>query len=149
MGIKIIAKNKRSHFDYFLSEKMEAGISLKGTEIKSLRDGKVTIAESYITIDQHNEVWILNMKIPHYEFGNINNHQEDRKRKLLLNKSEIETLKYGTSAGGLTIVPTSIYFKNSLVKIGIALGKGKKQHDKRQDQAKKDVERKLQRGDYS
>jgi SsrA-binding protein len=149
MGIKIIAKNKRSHFDYLLSEKMEAGISLKGTEIKSLREGKVTIAESYITIDQHNEVWILNMKIPQYEFGNINNHQEDRKRKLLLNKSEIETLKYGVTAKGLTIVPTSIYFKNSLVKLGIALGKGKKQHDKRQDEAKKDVERKLQRGDYS
>ena len=148
MGIKIIAKNKRASYDYFLQEKMEAGIMLTGTEIKSLRLGKVAIAESHITIDKKGEVWIYNMNIPHYEFGNINNHEETRKRKLLLHKAEINKIQHAVRAQGLTLVPTSIYFKKSLVKLEIALAKGKKKHDKRQAEATKDINRKLQRGIY-
>lgn len=148
MGIKIIVKNKRASFDYQLLEKFEAGIVLKGTEVKSLREGKANIAESYIDVDSKGEVWIHNMRIAHYEFGNINNHSELRKRKLLLNAKEIKELKHSVQAKGLTIVPTIVYFKSSLVKIEIALARGKKLHDKRHDQAAKDVERKLRQGKY-
>lgn len=148
MGIKIIAKNKRASYDYFLEEKFEAGIMLQGTEVKSLREGKVSIAESHITIDNNGEAWINNMLIPHYAFGNINNHREDRKRKLLLHKKEIEKMAHLMSAKRLALIPTIIYFKRSRIKIEIALGRGKKQHDKRQDEAKKTVERKIQRGIY-
>ncbi|ATH07047.1 SsrA-binding protein [Halobacteriovorax marinus] len=148
MGIKVIAKNKRAHFDYQLEDKLEAGIVLVGTEVKSLRNGKVSIAESHITIDSNGEVWAFNIKIPQYEFGNINNHVEDRKRKLLLNAKEITKLFHKMKAQNLTIVPTMIYFKGSNVKLEIALGRGKKLHDKRADEQKKTVQRKLQKGIY-
>ena len=146
--MKIIAKNKKASYDYLLKEKFEAGLLLKGTEVKSLRLGKATIAEAYIMIDKKDEVYAYNINIPQYEFGNINNHDETRKRKLLLHQKEISYLKHQLNAGGMTIVPTILYFKHSLVKLEIALGKGKKTHDKRHDQAKKDVERKLKRGIY-
>ena len=148
MGKKIIAKHKRASYDYFLEEKFEAGISLVGTEVKSLRAGKVSIAEAWVDIDKNGEAWIQNMTIPHYEFGNINNHDETRRRKLLLHGKEIEKIFHQMKTQKLTVVPTIIYFKNSYVKIEIALAKGKQQHDKRHDQAKKDSERKLQRGIY-
>jgi len=148
MGIKIIAKNKRASYDYSLEEKYEAGMVLVGTEVKSLRLGKVSIAEAYITIDERGEMWAYNINIPQYEFGNINNHVENRKRKLLLHNKEILKIYHEMKAQNLTIVPTIIYFKGSRIKIEIALARGKKQHDKRQDQAKKDVQRKLQRGQY-
>ena len=149
MAIKIIAKNKRASYDYALEDKIEAGLVLQGTEVKSLRLGKVSMAESYVAIDDSGEVWIYNMTIPQYEFGNINNHEETRKRKLLLNKKEISDIYHKMQVGSLTIVPTIIYFKQGRIKIEIALAKGKKQHDKRQDQAKKDVQRKLQQRDFS
>jgi SsrA-binding protein len=145
MGIKIIAKNKRARYDYLLSDTIEAGLELKGTEVKSLRDGKVTIAESHISI-RNGEAFIHNMKIPPYEFGNINNHEEARTRKLLLHKDEIANLEHKMQAGGYSIVPTIIYFKGSRVKLEVALGKGKKLHDKRQSEKEKDVKRNLQRG---
>ncbi len=148
MGIKIIAKNKRASYDYFLEDKVEAGIMLQGTEVKSLRAGKCTLGESHITIDENGEVWLINMKIPQYEFGNINNHEEARRRKLLLHEKEIAKLYHKMKASRMTIVPTMIYFKGSLVKVEIALAKGKQQHDKRQADAKRDVERKLRRGIY-
>jgi len=149
MGIKVIAKHKRASYDYFLKEKFEVGMILLGTEVKSLREGKVSISEAYIVIDKNNEMWAYNITIGHYEFGNINNHDETRKRKLLLHKKEIENIKHEMKAGGMTIVPTMIYFKRNNIKLEIALGKGKKQHDKRRDSAKKDIDRKLRRGDYS
>ena len=149
MGIKIIAKNKRASYDYFLEEKFEAGMELRGTEVKSLRNGKVSISEAYASIDKNMEAFVANITIPHYEFGNIHNHEETRKRKLLLHKSEIEQIAHEMKTQRLTLVVTKIYFKGSRVKLEIALGKGKKQHDKRQDQAKKDVERKLRQRDYS
>ncbi|WP_372652356.1 SsrA-binding protein SmpB [Halobacteriovorax sp.] len=148
MGIKIIAKNKRAHFDYALEDKLEVGMVLVGTEVKSLREGKVSIAESHITIDSKGEVWAFNIKIPQYEFGNINNHQEDRKRKLLLNEKEIVKIAHKMKAQKMTLVPTMIYFKGSIVKLEIALGRGKKLHDKRADDQKKTVQRNLQKGIY-
>ena len=147
MGIKIIAKNKRATFDYALQDKFEAGMVLVGTEVKSLRLGKVSIAEAHITVDNDGEIWAHNIKIPPYEFGNLNNHEEARKRKLLLHDSEIAHIAHKAQADRLTIIPVKIYFKGSRVKLEIALGKGKKMHDKRQDLAKKDMERRIRRGD--
>ncbi len=148
MGIKVIAKNKRASYDYALEEKYEAGLMLQGTEVKSLRNGKVTMAEAWINIDKDGEAWIHNMNIPQYSHGNIHNHDEGRKRKLLLHQHEIEEIQHLVSAQRMTIVPTMIYFKGSKVKLEIALGKGKKKHDKREDAAKKDIERKLRQGRY-
>lgn len=148
MAIKIISKNRKASFNYFLQEKFEAGLALTGTEVKSLRQGKVSLVEAYITIDENFEAWINNMNIAHYEFGNINNHKENRKRKLLLNRKEIIRIHKKVAAEGLTVVPTIIYFKKNYVKVEIALAKGKKLHDKREDQAKKDVERKLRQAKY-
>ncbi|OUR98480.1 SsrA-binding protein [Halobacteriovorax marinus] len=148
MGIKIIAKNKRAHYDYALEDKLEVGMVLVGTEVKSLRGGKVSIAESHITIDNKGEMWAHNIKIPHYEFGNLNNHEETRKRKLLLHGKEITKMFHKMKVQKLTIIPTMIYFKGSIVKLEIALGRGKKLHDKRADDQKKDIQRKLQKGIY-
>lgn len=148
MGIKIIAKNQRAGYDFFLEEKYECGMSLMGTEVKSLRQGKALIAEAFVTIDSKGEVWLQNATIPHYDFGNINNHPETRKRKLLLNREEITQISRKMATKGYTIIPLSLYFKDSLVKCEIALAKGKKLFDKRDSSAKKDVERKLRQGQY-
>ena len=148
MGIKILVHNKRASYDYFLEEKFEAGMVLQGTEVKSLRDGKCSINEAFVTIDKRHEVWIHNMSIPPYQFGTYDNHSETRKRKLLLNTAEIERIEKSIATKGQTLVPVKLYFKNSRVKIEIALAKGKKLYDKRQDTAKKDIERKLRQGNY-
>ena len=143
MGIKIITKNKPAGYDFALDEKFEAGLALQGTEVKSLREGKAQISESFVNLDKNDEVWIHNMKIPHYAFGNYGNHEETRKRKLLLNRKEIELLKKGLATQGQTIVPTKLYFKGPLVKIEIALAKGKKLYDKRQSLKEKDTNREI------
>lgn len=148
MGTKLICKNQRASYDYFLEEKYECGVSLLGTEVKSLRLGKGIINEAFVTIDSSGEVWLQNATIPHYEFGNINNHPETRKRKLLLKREEIVQIQRKVSTKGVTIIPLSLYFKDSLVKCEIALAKGKKLFDKRDTAAKKDVERKLRQGQY-
>jgi SsrA-binding protein len=148
MGIKIISKNKRAGFDYFLLEKFEAGIALKGTEVKVLRDGKVNLNEAYVMIDGNGEVFAYNILIPHYAFGNIHNHEEQRVKKLLLNKKEISHIYHEMKAKSLTLIVTMIYFKESNVKIELALARGKKLHDKRDTEAKRDVERNLRRGNY-
>jgi SsrA-binding protein len=148
MGLKIIAKNKRAGYDFFLEQKYEAGLVLVGTEVKSLRAGKVSLHEAYIDIDGQGELWAYNITIPHYEFGNIHNHLETRKRKLLMKKSEIVKIWHLMKAQNLTIVPTMIYFKESRVKLEIALARGKKKFDKRQDEAKKTVERKIRQQQF-
>ncbi len=147
-GIKVIAKNKRAGYDYFLDEEYEAGLVLQGTEVKSLRAGKCVMTEAYCTIDERSEVWVHQLKIAPYEFGTYANHEESRKRKLLLNEAEIIQLEKALSVKGQTLVPTKIYFKGSRVKLSIATGKGKKLYDKREASAKKDVERKLRQGKY-
>lgn len=143
--MKVIANNKKASYDYFLEDKIEAGISLAGTEVKSLRNGNCSIKEAYIKID-NNEVFIINMYVKNYEQGNIFNVEERRPRKLLLNKSEIRKLESKVSAEGYTIVPVQVYFNdNSKVKIEIALGKGKKKYDKRDSIKKKEVNRTIDR----
>ena len=143
MGIKIISKNKKAYHNYIISDKTEAGLELRGTEVKSLRAGRISINESYVTIDERFEAWIINMKIPPYEFGNIHNHNESRKRKLLLHADQIHKLKHLVMAQRMTIVPTMVYFKGSKVKLEIALGKGKKQYDKRDTESKKESNKSL------
>jgi len=148
MGIKIICKNQRAGYDYFLEEKYECGIALLGTEVKSMRQGKGIINEAFVVIDSNGEAWLQNATIPHYDFGNINNHPETRKRKLLLKREEIQQIEKKMATKGYTLIPLALYFKDSLVKCEIALAKGKKLFDKRDTAAKKDVERKLRQGQF-
>lgn len=146
--MKIIGTNKRASFDFTLKEKFEAGIVLQGTEVKVLREGKVSLNEAYVVIDGQGEVWAYNVLIPQYAFGNIHNHQENRVKKLLLNRQEISRIYHEMKSQNLTLVVTKIYFKDSKVKLEFALGKGKKLHDKRESDKERDVQRKLQRGNY-
>lgn len=148
MGVKIICKNQRAGYDYFLEDKFECGIALLGTEVKSMRQGKGIINDAYVVIDSQGEAWLQNATIPHYDFGNINNHAETRKRKLLLKRIEIHQIEKKMSIKGYTLIPLALYFKDSLVKCEIALAKGKKLFDKRDTAAKKDVERKLRQGQF-
>lgn len=144
-GIKIIAQNRKAHFNYFLSDFMEAGIELKGTEIKSLRVAGATIGDSYIVI-RNNEAEIINMYIKPYDHGNLFNHDPLRNRKLLLHKKEITWLAQKIKTEGFTIVPTKIYFRKGKAKVEIALAKGKKNYDKRETIKKRDIERELNKG---
>ena len=143
-GIKLIANNKKARHDYFIEETLEAGISLAGTEVKSLRMGKCSIKESYIRIE-HGEVYIYGMNISPYEKGNIFNKDPLRIRKLLLHRSQINRLNGKLKEKGLTLIPLQVYFSNSLVKIEIGLARGKKLYDKREDIAKKDSRREAER----
>jgi len=142
--IKIITNNKKAHFNYFLSDFIEAGIELKGSEIKSIREGKVSINDAYIII-RNNEAFILNMNISIYEKSSVFNHDPLRKRKLLLHKKEILKLNNKIVKDGFTIVPTKVYFKKGLCKIEVALAKGKKLYDKREDIKKKDIKRNIEK----
>lgn len=143
---KLIAQNKKANHDYFIEETFEAGIVLQGTEIKSIRAGKVNLRDSFATIKQ-GEVYINNMHISPYEQGNRYNHEPTRARKLLLHRKEIDRLIGETQRAGYTLVPIKLYIKNGFAKVLIGLGKGKKKYDKREDlkqkQAKRDMERAL------
>ena len=138
--MKIICQNKKASFEYFILDKYEAGIKLMGTEIKSIREGKCNINDAYVII-KNNKPYILNMHIAKYENGNIFNHQELRTRELLLNKHEILKLSQKIKLDGLTLVATKAYFKGSLVKIEVALAKGKKLNDKREAIKERDQKR--------
>ncbi len=142
-GTKLIASNKKARHEYFIEDTIEAGIVLTGTEVKSIRQGKVNIKESYASIE-NGEVFITGMHISPYEQGNIYNVDPVRKRKLLLHRREIRKLIGETQQKGFTLVPLSIYLKDGLVKVEVALAKGKKLYDKRQTMAKKDAERRIQ-----
>ena len=141
---KLIANNKKAYHDYFIEDKYEAGISLAGTEVKSLRMGRCSVKEAFIRIEK-GEVYVYNMYIPAYEKGNIFNKDPLRVRKLLLHKSEIRKIEGQIAQKGYTVVPLSVYFSGSLVKVEIGLAKGKKLYDKRQDIAKKDQRREAER----
>ena len=143
-GIKIIAQNKKAHFNYFLSEFTECGVALVGTEIKSLRNNAPNITDAYIVF-RNEEAEIVNMHIPLYKEGNIFNHDPYRARKLLLHKKEIRWFIQKSKAEGYTVVPTKIYFSNGRAKIEIALAKGKKLHDKRQTEKERDDKRLIER----
>ena len=141
---KLIAKNPVAYHNYTINNKLEAGIVLTGTEIKSIRAGKVNLKDAYVNI-KNSEAFIYGMHISPYEHGNIFNKDPLRTRKLLLNKKEINKLLGMISQKGMSLIPIKLYFKNSFVKLELGIGKGKKLYDKREDIAKKDAERKILR----
>ena len=143
-GIRLIANNKKAFHDYFIEDTFETGISLAGTEVKSLRMGKCSIKEAFVRIEK-GEVCIYGMHISPYEKGNIFNKDPLRVRKLLLHRYEINKLEGKLKEKGLTLVPLKVYFKDSLVKVEVGLARGKKLYDKRQDIAKKDQRREAER----
>lgn len=144
MGNKIIASNRKAKFEYFLQERYEAGLSLKGSEIKSIRAGQVSLMESYIQVDGRN-AWLIGAHISPYDPASRENHDPKRNRRLLLNKQEIKELNNGIKLKGLTVVPVQLYLKNGRAKLEIALAKGKKLYDKRNSIAKQDLEREILR----
>ena len=143
-GKKILATNKKARHDYFIDEVFECGIELKGTEVKSLRQGRVNLKEGYASVD-NSEVFLKQVHISPYDQGNRFNVDPLRTRKLLLHKSEIRKLIGATTVKGYSLVPMSMYLKNGRVKLELGLGKGKKLYDKRQDLAKKDAMRRIER----
>ncbi|WP_085991406.1 SsrA-binding protein SmpB [Oceanobacillus senegalensis] len=140
-----IAQNKKARHDYKIEDTFEAGIVLRGTEIKSLRNGRVNIKDSHARIDRNGEVQLVNMHIPEYEQGNQFNHDPTRSRKLLLHRKEIDKLIGLTQQQGYAIVPLKIYIKNGYAKVLIGLGKGKKKYDKREDLKRKQMKRDVDR----
>ena len=139
-GLKIISNNRKANFNYFFEEFYEAGIVLKGSEIKSLRGGKVNISESY-AFDNNGEIYLINSHIPLYKESSCNNHNPKRNRKLLLNKREIDKLLGRIHSEGFTLIPTKMYFKKGKAKVEIAVAKGKRQYDKRQVKKRRDWNR--------
>ena len=139
-GLKIISNNRKARFNYFFSEFYEAGIVLKGSEVKSLREGKANISESY-AFDSNGEIFLVNSHIPSYKESSYNNHDPKRNRKLLLSKKEINKLIGRINREGFTLIPTKLYFKKGKAKVEIAVAKGKRAHDKRQVKKKKDWDR--------
>ena len=139
-GLKIITNNRKATFNYFLKDFFEAGIVLTGSEVKSLRNGKVNISESYAS-DENGEIYLINSHIQSHKESSYNDHDPKRYRKLLLNKREINKLLGKINREGLTLIPTKLYFKNGKAKVEIAVAKGKKQYDKRETKKKKDWDR--------
>jgi SsrA-binding protein len=139
-----VARNKRARHDYHVVETWEAGIVLTGTEVKSLRNGKANIADAYAIV-RNGEMFLINLHIPPYEQGNQFNHDPTRTRKLLLHRKEIRRLIGSVERQGLALVPLEIYFKRGIAKVMLALGKGKKLHDKRDTERKRDAEREMAR----
>ncbi|MGH2776098.1 MAG: SsrA-binding protein SmpB [Actinomycetota bacterium] len=144
-GTKLIAQNRKARHNYEIEDIVEAGIVLVGTEVKSCREGRVNMSEAYATIDGNGEAWLLQCHISPYSHGNVNNHEPVRPRKLLLRADEIERLAIKVNREGRTLIPLRMYFKHGLVKVELAVGRGKRLYDKRQDQARRDADRSMQR----
>ena len=144
MNTKLIAKNPVAYHNYNIEDKFEAGIVLTGTEIKSIRAGKVNINDAYIVV-RNGKVFIVNMFVAKYDLGNIFNHEERRSRELLLHKSQINKVSGKLQTEGITLVPTKLYFVDALVKVEFAIAKGKKLYDKREDLKRKDLTREAQK----
>ena len=142
--IESIAKNRRARHDYSIIDTFEAGLVLTGSEVKSLRDGKANLSDAY-GIVRNGEIFIINLHISVYERASYNNHEPTRTRKLLLHKREIGRLIGAIERQGLTLIPLELYFKRGIAKVAIALGKGKKQHDKREDAKARDADREIAR----
>ncbi len=143
-GVKIVAKNNKAHHEYFIEEKFEAGIELFGTEVKSIRQGTMHLKEAWCQV-KDGELWIKQMHISPYEQGNIFNKDPLRPRRLLMHKREINYLFGKVKQDGYSLIPLSVYFRGSRVKVEVALCKGKKLYDKREDAAKKDAKRQMDR----
>jgi SsrA-binding protein len=144
MGIKVIARNRKSRFDYTLLEHYEAGIVLRGSEIKSIRAGQISIKEAYVRTDGQ-QAWLVNAHIAPYDPASMENHEPLRERKLLLHGKEIDELWDATQRKGLTIVPTQVYLKEGRAKVEVAVARGKHKYDKRRDIAKRDAQRDIDR----
>jgi len=136
--IKILSDNRSAGHDYFLSDRTEAGLVLTGTEVKAARAGMIQLKDAYGEVAA-NEAWLVNAHISHYSHGNLQNHEPVRRRKLLLHKSEILKLQETTRERGLTVVPTKLYLKNGRIKVELAVGKGKKFHDKRESERSREM----------
>ena len=143
-GTKLIAQNRKARHEYLIEDTLEAGLMLVGTEVKSCREGKVSLTDAYAAV-RDDEAWLLQCHINPYSHGNRQNHDPMRPRKLLLHRSEIERLDEEVSRGGRTLVPLRLYFKHGIAKAEIAIARGKKTYDKRQSEAKKDADRQMQR----
>lgn len=144
-GTKLIAQNRKARHNYEIEESIEAGLMLVGTEVKSCRDGRVNLADSYASINSDGEAWLLQCHISPYSHGNRDNHEPMRPRKLLLHADEIHRLGVKVNQEGRTLVPLRLYFRHGLVKTELGVGRGKKLYDKRRDQAKRDADRSMQR----
>ncbi len=143
-NVKVVATNRKARFEYFLLEHFEAGLALQGSEIKSIRAGQVSLAEAYVRVED-GQAWLVDAHIAPYEQANRFNHDPRRPRRLLLHKKEIRELFEAVRQKGVTIVPTRIYLKHGRAKLEIAIAKGKKLHDKRQEIARRDAEREIER----
>ena len=146
-GVKIVAQNRAASYNYTLLDKLEAGLILVGTEVKSLREGKGTLRDAYAEI-KGGEGWLVNCHIPEYLPGGVRNHDPLRKRKLLLNRRELDRLVIQTQQKGLTIVPTKIYFRDGIAKCELAVAKGKKFHDRRESERRKEAKREADEAMY-
>ena len=144
-GTTLIVQNRKARHDYDIIERFEAGVSLTGTEVKSLREGRASLAESFVSIDRRGEVWLEGANIPEYLNGTWTNHAPRRKRKLLLHAAQIAKLSRQVEAKGVTIVPLSLYFKDGLVKAEIAVARGRREYDKRQALREQQDKREAQR----
>ena len=144
MSIKTVATNRKAYHNYHISDPVEAGISLKGSEIKSIRNGRVSLGDAYVRPEK-GELWLYNAHIARYEAGSYINHDPLRPRKLLLHRKEIDTLASRVAEKGLTLVVTKVYIKGHVAKVEIALARGKKQYDKREAISKRDAERQIRR----
>ena len=143
-GTKLITENRRARHDYQLLERLEGGLVLMGTEVKSLREGRASLQRAFAEV-RGNEVWLVGAHIPEYAQGNIQNHDPDRDRKVLLHRREIDSLLGKVRERGLTIVPMRLYFKNGRVKVELAVARGKEARDKRRDIAERDARRQIDR----
>jgi SsrA-binding protein len=141
---QIVATNRKARHNYSILDVFEAGVALMGTEVKALRDGQASLADAFATVDD-GEIWLRNVHIPEYHHGSWTNHAPRRNRKLLLHRSQIDTLIGKIQDGNLSLVPLSLYFLDGKVKVELALARGKQAHDKRQDLAKRDAEREITR----
>jgi SsrA-binding protein len=144
-GDRAVAVNRRARFDYELGERFEAGLVLHGTEVKSLRAGKASLTEAWVKLDEAGEAWLMQAHIPEYEFGNRQNHDPIRRRKLLLHRRELDELSRAAREKGFALVPTRLYFRDGYAKVEVALGKGKTRHDKRRTIAQREAARETQR----
>lgn len=144
-GTKLIAQNRRARYDYHLDDRYEAGLVLTGTEVKSLRDGKASLVEGWVKVDDRGEAWLMQTTIAPYDHGNINNHHPTRERKLLLHRHEIDRLAKVVATRGVALIPTRLYFRHGKVKLEFAVARGKDAHDKRDAARRRTAQREINR----
>ncbi|MDP9021471.1 MAG: SsrA-binding protein SmpB [Actinomycetota bacterium] len=144
-GDRTVAVNRRARYDYDLGDRYEAGLVLEGTEVKSLRQGKASLAQAWVKIDESGEAWLMQAHIPEYQYGHRRNHDPTRPRKLLLKRRELDRLAGEFHKTGSALVPTELYFRDGYAKLAFAVGGGKDKHDKRRDLARRDAQREVER----